>query len=314
VVSCSSIGLHTGAEVKMCLVPAAADSGISFRRMDIEGGNSECSLISARYDCVSDTMLGTTIENEHGVAVATVEHLMAALWGYGVDNAVVEIYGPEVPIMDGSSEPFLALLAQAGLAMQNRARRVIVIDEALRVEEGASTAELRPYNGMALDISIDFPHATIARQQARYDFSQAGFAESVGRARTFGFASEVAKLQAAGLARGGSLENAIVIGDEGVLNEGGLRYEDEFVRHKALDCLGDYFLAGYRIVGEAVTFRPGHSINNKLLRTLFKTPSAWHLAKAAEVETTVMQPRRRGKTAPGTAAAHPADALMLPER
>lgn len=315
VVECASIGMHTGAQVAMRLIPAEPDSGIVFCRTDIDGGSSERSLIPARYDLVTDTMLGTTIENEYGVGVATIEHLMAALWGYGVDNVVVEVGGPEVPIMDGSSEPFLALLEQAGLAMQNRARRVMVIDAPLRIEEGASVAELRPHSGMALDIAIDFPHAAIARQQARYDFSQVGFAEAVGSARTFGFASEVEKLRAAGLARGGSLGNAIVIGDEGVLNEGGLRFDDEFVRHKALDCLGDYFLAGYRIVGEVVTVRPGHSINNKLIRTLFKTPSSWHLEKAEAVQMeAAARPRKRQRKSSAVSAAHPANALMLPER
>lgn len=291
VVHCTSIGLHTGADVKMRLTPAEADTGIIFRRMDIDGGQSERSLVAARYDQVTDTMLGTTIENEHGVAVATVEHLMAALWGYGVDNVMVELHGPEVPIMDGSSEPFLSLLKKAGLTMQPAPRQVLVVDEPVRVEDGGSVAELRPFRGMALDIEIDFPHAAIAHQQARYDFSETGFEEAISRARTFGFAAEVAKLRAAGLARGGSLDNAIVIGDEGVLNEGGLRFNDEFVRHKALDCLGDYFLAGYRIVGESVTKRPGHSINNKLLRALFKTPSAWHLALAEELEHGKRAPR-----------------------
>lgn len=317
-VTCSSIGMHTGANVSMRLLPAEPDSGIVFRRMDIDDGASERSIVPARYDRVTDTMLGTTIENEHGVGVATIEHLMAALWGYGLDNVVVEIHGPEVPIMDGSSEPFMALLAQAGLMMQRKARRLVVITAPVQVEEGASRAMLRPFAGMALDVAIDFPHAAVARQQARYDFSVQSFSEVISRARTFGFASDVAKLRAAGLARGGSLDNAIVIGEEGILNEGGLRFEDEFVRHKALDCLGDYFLAGYRIVGEAVTTRPGHSINNKLIRALYKTPSAWRLAKADALADTLAPPARAsGRRKAATQAsgpAHPADALMSPER
>ncbi len=312
--NCASIGMHTGQEVRMRLLPAEPDSGIVFRRMDVDGGASERSLVPARYDLVTDTMLGTTIENEHGVAVATIEHLMAALWGYGVDNVLVEIHGPEVPIMDGSSEPFLVLLQQAGLLMQPRARRVLVITAPITVEEGKSHAQLRPFPGMALDIAIDFPHAAIARQQARYDFSKVGFSEAISRARTFGFAADVAKLQAAGLARGGSLDNAIVIGEEGVLNEGGLRYADEFVRHKALDCLGDYFLAGYRIVGEAVTVRPGHSINNKLIRALYHTPSAWRLMKAEALQAAPMKKntKSRGKNAPA-GGVHPSPVLMSPE-
>lgn len=296
VASCSGVGLHTGANVLMRVLPAGADSGIVFRRMDVDGGMSERSLVSATYDYVTDTLLGTTIENEHGVAVATVEHLMAAFWGFGVDNAAVEIHGQEVPIMDGSSEPFLALMQKAGLAAQSAARHILVIDDVIRVEEGGAAAELRPYAGFMLDVSIDFAHAAISRQRVAIDFSTQGFADSLGRARTFGFAADVKKLQAAGLARGGSLENAVVIGETGVLNEGGLRFDDEFVRHKALDCLGDYFLAGHRIRGKAVTSRPGHSVNNTLIRTLFKTPSAWHLASA---EAAAVEPRiktRRGET------------------
>lgn len=313
VVSCTSIGLHTGADVQIRILPASADSGIVFRRMDIDGGASERSLVPARYDLVTDTMLGTTIENEHGVAVATVEHLMAALWGYGIDNAVVEIHGPEVPIMDGSSEPFLALMQKAGVVAQPVPRQLIVVDDVIRVEEGGSVAELRPHAGFVLDISIDFPHAAISRQHAVYDFSQVGFADSISRARTFGFAADVVKLRAAGLARGGSLENAIVIGEHGVLNEGGLRFDDEFVRHKALDCLGDYLLAGYRIYGKVVTSRPGHSINNKLIRALLKTPSAWHLALAEEAQTKTKASRSNPKFA-RSGASRPANALMLPER
>ncbi len=311
---CSSIGMHSGVEVTMRLLPAEPDSGIQFRRMDIEGGASERSLVPARYDLVTDTMLGTTIENEHGVAVATVEHLMAALWGYGVDNVLVEINGPEIPIMDGSSAPFLVLLEEAGLRMQPRSRRFMVVTAPLSVEEGRSRAELRPFPGMALNIAIDFPHAAIARQQARYDFSTQNFADSIGSARTFGFAADVAKLRAAGLARGGSLENAIVIGDEGVLNEGGLRFDDEFVRHKALDCLGDYFLAGYRILGESITERPGHSLNNKLIRALYKTPSAWRLVRAEALSDILGQGAPSAHKVQRSSGITPTDALMLPER
>ncbi len=312
IIHCSSIGLHSGAEVKLRLMPAQPGSGILFRRMDIDGGASERSLVPARYDLVSDTLLGTTIENEHGVEVATVEHLMAALWGSGLDNVMIEIHGPEVPIMDGSSAPFMALIEDAGVIAQPAAREVMVIDKPLTVQDGASRAELLPYDGCLLDVSIDFPHEAIAHQQACYDFSAVTFAEALGRARTFGFAAEVEKLRAAGLARGGSLDNAIVIGDEGVMNEEGLRFDDEFVRHKALDCLGDYFLAGYRIWGKVVTSRPGHSINNKLMHALFNAPASWHLATMAEVVggdryTSSASGSRRGIMAP-------ADALMVPPR
>jgi UDP-3-O-[3-hydroxymyristoyl] N-acetylglucosamine deacetylase len=284
VASCSSVGLHTGAEVAMRLLPAAPGTGIVFRRTDIDGGASDRAVIPARYDRVTDTMLGTTVENEHGVAVATVEHLMAALWGMGVDNAVVEVRGPELPIMDGSSADFARMIADAGVVTQPAPRTVLVMDAPLHLSEGESRASLLPHAGFTLEVEIAFDHPAIAHQRGFYDFSRESFRDALGSARTFGFASDVEKLRAAGLARGGSLANAVVIGEEGVLNAEGLRCPDEFVRHKALDCVGDYFLSGYRIFGKAVTLRPGHALNNRLLRALFNTPSAWHLATVEEAE------------------------------
>ena len=282
-VSCASVGLHTGKQVTLNILPAEPNMGILFKRRDIDGGNSQKSVVQARYDLVTDTMLGTTIENEHGVGVATVEHLMAALWGMGVDNAVITLDGPEVPIMDGSSADFIALIERAGLEQQPVARSLIVIDEEIAVSEGDSTARLEPHAGLALEIEIAFKHEAIQCQKAQYDFAKRGFREALSEARTFGFASDVEKLQAAGLARGGSLENAIVIDDDGVMNEGGLRFDDEFVRHKALDCVGDYFLAGMYIWGKSETYKPGHSINNKLMHALFNTPTAWRLVDATRL-------------------------------
>ncbi len=282
-VHCSSVGLHTGATVTLHLEPASVFSGIRFKRMDIDGGRSERSTVEASYDLVTDTMLGTTIENEHGVGVATVEHLMAALWGMGIDNVLVRVDGPEVPIMDGSSADFIRLIEQAGVIAQDAPRRMIVIDEMIEVTDGQSVAILKPYDGFRLDIDIEFKHDAIARQSASYDFADVTFKEAISEARTCGFAADVAKLQAAGLARGGSLDNAIVIDDDGVMNDGGLRFDDEFVRHKALDCMGDYFLAGMRLWGHAVTSKPGHCINNKLIRALFNKPSAWHIADGTDL-------------------------------
>lgn len=271
-VTCEGIGLHSGGVVRLALMPAEPDTGIVFKRTDV---SAPVSYIPALYNHVTDTMLGTTLTNEHGVAVSTVEHLMAALWGAGVDNAYIELSAPEVPIMDGSSEPFLALIAQTGLAQQSSLRSFVRVLKPVTVKEGNSSATLLPAVSFTLDIDIDFAHHSIARQSASYDFGEVSFDAWLGRARTFGFAHEVEKMRSLGLARGGSLDNAIVVGEQGILNEGGLRYSDEFVRHKALDCVGDYFLAGARLIGGVKTSRPGHGINNKLLRALFADRRNW---------------------------------------
>lgn len=274
-VSCSGIGVHTGKTVHMSLHPAEADTGIQFVRLDMPDDKA---TVRAFYLGVTDTMLGTTITNEQGVSVHTVEHLMAALWGMGVDNAIVTLSGAEVPIMDGSSEPFVFLIECAGVKTLPDYRDTLEVLKKVTVQEGASTATIRPYDGFSLDITIEFPHPSIPRQRATYDFASQSFRHALCRARTFGFASDVEKLRARGLALGGSLDNAVVIGEQGVLNEGGLRYNDEFIRHKALDCVGDYFLTGVRLRGAVTTVRPGHGINNKLLRALLADRSAWRLA------------------------------------
>lgn len=276
-VRCSGVGLHTGKMVQMTLSPSAVNSGIIFIRSDIDNGEGARAQVAATYHAVTDTMLGTTVENMYGTKVSTIEHLMAALWGLGVDNAIIEISGPEVPIMDGSSDPFVFLVECAGVVEQTEARRVLKIDRTITVTEGDSTITVMPHDGFVLDVEIAFNHAAIARQQAEYDFSQVTFRQMLSRARTFGFERDVERLQAIGLARGGSLNNAIVIGDDRVLNEDGLRYEDEFVRHKALDCVGDFFLAGMRIEGRIIAYKPGHGINNKLLKTIFSQKDAWHI-------------------------------------
>jgi UDP-3-O-[3-hydroxymyristoyl] N-acetylglucosamine deacetylase len=265
-IRCNGVALHSGDRVDMVILPAPANHGLVFQRTDIEGARG---FVPARYDLVSETMLGTTLKNESGVTVATVEHLMAALWGMGVDNALIQLEGPEVPIMDGSSEPFVFLIECAGLTPQNAPRRVIEVLKPLTVQEGNSTASLTPAEGFALDITISFPHSAIGTQHALYDFASMNFKQSLCRARTFGFVQEVEKMHRMGLALGGSLKNAIVIGDQGVVNEEGLRYGDEFVRHKALDAVGDYYLAGGFLQGRVTTVKPGHGINNKLLRALF---------------------------------------------
>jgi UDP-3-O-[3-hydroxymyristoyl] N-acetylglucosamine deacetylase len=281
-VRCSGVALHSGDVVTMVIRPAPASTGIVFYRSDVGG---EQGMIPARYDLVRETTLGTTLCNAHGTTIATVEHLMAALWGAGIDNATIELDGPEVPIMDGSSEPFVFLIECAGVAPQMASRRLIEILRPVSVSEHGCSASLLPHGaaehgateGFILDITIRFSHASIGTQRAVYDFSDTNFKQALCRARTFGFVHEVEKMHAMGLALGGSLKNAIVVGEDGVVNDEGLRYPDEFVRHKALDVVGDYYLAGGYLIGRAVTERPGHGINNKLLRALFSDASNYRI-------------------------------------
>ena len=280
-VSCVGVSLHSGDMVNMVIRPAAANTGIVFVRKDIENTKNQ---VPATFDAVVETTLGTTIANKHGVTVSTIEHLMAAIWGAGIDNARIELGGPEVPIMDGSSEPFIFLLECAGRVQQRAARRAIEILREVRVEEGKSVAVAKPAEAFVLEVEIAFNHNLIGSQKARYDFSETTFKQSLARARTFGFAAEVEKMRSMGLALGGSLHNAIVVGEDDILNEGGLRYADEFVRHKALDCVGDYFLAGAMIRGEVQTHRPGHGINNKLLRAILADEANYRIVGGEEVE------------------------------
>lgn len=280
-VSCIGVGLHSGSQVSLSLNPAPVNSGIVFRRLDV---GKAVSRIAARHDAVCDTRLGTTIRNEAGTAVATIEHLMAALWGAGVDNAVVELDGAEVPIMDGSSEPFVFMIECAGLKEQSAARRVLRILKPIEVAEGNCLARAEPNaegdEGCVLDIEIEYDNAMIPHQFARYDFREVTFKQSVSRARTFGFEHEIGALRKQGLALGGSLDNAVVVGKNRILNKEGLRYRDEFLRHKALDCLGDLYLSGYSIDGRFTFSRPGHALNNALLRALLADPSAYAIVQA----------------------------------
>lgn len=290
-VTCEGVGLHSGAKVTMVLHPADENAGIAFLRNDVVEGRG---LIPARFDLVSDTRLGTSLVNEYGTAISTIEHLMAALWGAGVDNALIELDGPEIPIMDGSSEPFLFLIEGVGVREQSAPRRAIRVLKPVSVSNGDSVVTLVPHDGFAIDITIDFAHKAIAKQQASYDFSQMTFGHMLSRARTFGFAHEVEQLRKLGLARGGSLDNAIVIGEEGVLNREGLRYSDEFVRHKALDCIGDLFLAGGLLLARVETTRPGHGINNQALRALMADESAWECSTASAHEMPLVRESETG--------------------
>ena len=271
-ISCTGVGLHSGQKIHMCLRPAPASSGIIFKRIDVPRGEQK---IKARFDAVSDTLLGTTISNESGVEVSTIEHLMAALTGCGVDNVLIELDGPEVPVMDGSSAPFVFLIECAGVQELKAARKSIRILDEIRVQDGEKIVSLTPSDHYSLEMEIDFENAAVEQQHYFFDFSSAGFKIELSRARTFGFMKEVESLRQVGRALGGSLENSIVIDGDRILNRGGLRYRDEFVRHKVLDAIGDLSLAGAPIIGHFSGQKSGHAMNNRLLRALFDTPQAW---------------------------------------
>jgi len=268
----TGVGLHTGEKVYMTLRPASANTGIVFRRVDIEDPVD----IPADARLVGETMLGTTLEKD-GVKVATVEHLMSALAGLGIDNLAVDLSSAEVPIMDGSAGPFMFLLQSAGIEEQNAAKRFIRIKQHIRVEEGDKWAEFTPFNGFKVNFEISFNHPVFnkIRQDACIDFSTTSFSKEVSRARTFCFLRDVEALRARNLTLGGSMDNAIVLDDFRILNEDGLRYSNEFVIHKILDAIGDIYLLGHGLIGEFTAHKSGHGLNNKLLRTLLDDRSAW---------------------------------------
>jgi len=273
-IGCSGIGLHSGNRVTMTLHPAAVNTGIRFRRTDVAGLGAE---IPALWSHVGDTRMNTTLAGENGVVIGTVEHLMSAFAGAGIDNCLIEISGAEVPVMDGSAAPFLFLIECAGTVEQDAAKRAIRITKRVVIKDGDRVAALTPSPGFSVRFEIDFNSQAIARQDLFINLSRGTFKSDISRARTFGFEHEVAQLRQAGLARGGSLDNAVVIDATGskVLNDDGLRYTDEFVRHKVLDAVGDLYLAGAPILGHFHGVRSGHALNNRLLRTLFADTSAW---------------------------------------
>ena len=271
-IGCTGIGLHSGSKVSLTLHPADINTGVRFLRTDAPAGTGE---IAAHWDKVTDTRLCTQITNEHGVSVGTVEHLMSALRGCDIDNVLVELNGPEVPIMDGSAEPFVFLIDCAGTVAQPASRHAIRVLRPIEVTDGDRSARLSPGPGSSFSFMIDFPSAAISRQEGRIQLINGAFRHDLARARTFGFANEVERLRASGLARGGSLENAIVVRDDRVLNEGGLRFSDEFVRHKMLDAVGDLYLAGAPIIGHYHGEKAGHALNNSLLRALLSDEAAW---------------------------------------
>lgn len=281
IVKATGVGLHTGHKVHMALRPAAPDTGIVFCRSDLPG--APC--IPARATNVSDTRMATVIEKE-GARVSTVEHLMSAFAGLGVDNAYVDVSAEEVPIMDGSAGTFVFLIQSAGIEEQPAAKKYLRVLKSVSVEQGDKHARLDPFNGFKLGFSIEFNHPVFdaTRSSVEIDFGEVSFVKEIARARTFGFTQDVEALRSAGLGRGGSLDNAIVIDDFRVLNSEGLRFDDEFVKHKALDAVGDLYMLGHPVIGAFHGHKSGHALNNQLVRTLLADASAWEEVTFAAVE------------------------------
>lgn len=270
----TGIGLHTGQKVYMTLKPAPVNTGIVFRRVDLTPPVD----ILARAENVCDTRLSTSLCKGH-VRISTVEHLLSALAGLGVDNAYIEVTAPEIPIMDGSAGPFVFLLQSAGIEEQHAAKRFIRIKRAVHVKNGDKWAKFEPYQGFKVCFSIEFNHPVFKRssQQVEVDFAKTSFIREVSRARTFGFMHDIELLRDQQLALGGSLDNAIVMDDYRILNEDGLRYEDEFVKHKVLDAVGDLYLLGHGLIGAFIGHKSGHELNNLLLRALLAEQSAYEI-------------------------------------
>lgn len=272
VIRATGVGLHSGEKVYLTLRPAGANVGIVFRRVDFD----EEVIIPAKAENVGDTQLSTTLI-QGGVRVSTVEHLLSAIAGLGIDNIYIDLSAAEVPIMDGSAGPFVFLLQSAGIEEQNVAKRYIRIKKEVRVEDGDKWASFVPFEGFKVGFSIEFDHPVFKSrtQEAVIDFSSTSFVKEISRARTFGFMKDIEMLRQRNLALGGSMDNAIVVDDFRVLNEDGLRYEDEFVKHKILDAIGDLYLLGHSLIGEFHGHKSGHELNNKLLRELLVQEDAW---------------------------------------
>jgi len=268
--SLAGVGIHSGKPATLTVRPAPAGAGVSFVRTDASDA-----VIPAHALRVSTTMLGTNMTNDAGVSVATVEHFLAACAGLGIDNVAAELDGPELPILDGSSRPFVELLERAGVVEQNAARRVLKILKPVEVRDGVKYARLSPGAGFEIRVAIDYPSKAIGRQTIRFTMAPGAFARDVAWARTFGFARDAEAMYAQGKALGASMDNTVVIEGDAVLNAGGLQAPDEFVRHKLLDVIGDLFLAGGQIEGLYEGEQPGHALNNRLLRALFEDETAF---------------------------------------
>jgi UDP-3-O-[3-hydroxymyristoyl] N-acetylglucosamine deacetylase len=278
-IKATGVGLHTGARVEIALRPAAADTGIVFHRVDIDPPVS----IPADASHVGDTRLSSTLKRDDA-SISTVEHLMSALAGLGIDNLHVDVAGPELPILDGSAGPFVFLLQSAGIVEQDAPKRYLRILLPVEVKDGDKWARFDPYNGFKLDFTIDFPHPMFGTENRNVviDFAEHSYVKEVARARTFGFMQEVEAMRAAGLGLGGSLQNAIVLDEHRVLNSEGLRYDNEFVKHKVLDAIGDLYLLGHPLIGQYTAFKSGHGLNNAVARALQARPDAFELVTFVE--------------------------------
>ena len=279
VIRATGVGLHSGDTVYLTLRPAAPNTGIIFRRVDLD----PVVEIEAKAENVGETALSTTLV-QHGQKISTVEHLLSAFAGLGIDNAYIDLNASEVPIMDGSAGPFVFLIQSAGIEEQAVAKQFIRIKKTVLLEDGDKWAKFEPFEGFRVSFEIDFAHPAFKGkpQQVDVDFSSTSFVREVSRARTFGFLKDIEKLRENNLALGGSLDNAIVVDDYRVVNEDGLRYEDEFVRHKVLDAIGDLYLLGYSLIGAFNGYKSGHEVNNKLSRKLLAQPDAWELVSFEE--------------------------------
>ena len=267
----SGVGLHTGKKISLTLKPAPSNSGIVFKRTDIESASIKASL-----ENVFDTRLSTSLSNNE-IKISTVEHLLSALAGIGIDNAIVELDGPEVPIMDGSARPFVFMIQSAGIQEQSEAKRFIKIKKTIEVKQDEKWAKIEPFDGFKVAFTIDFDHPAFSEtsQSSEIDFSSVSYLSQVSRARTFGFAKDIELLRKNNLALGGSVNNAIVIDDYKVVNEEGVRFQDEFVKHKILDAIGDLYLLGHGLIGSFSAYKSGHHLNNLLLRELINNVHAW---------------------------------------
>ncbi|MDO9177346.1 MAG: UDP-3-O-acyl-N-acetylglucosamine deacetylase [Agitococcus sp.] len=277
----TGIGLHSGEKVYLTLKPNEIDSGIVFRRTDLDVAVD----VPANALLVNETTMSSNLIKD-GVKIGTVEHLMSALAGLGIDNALIEVSSPEIPIMDGSAGPFVFLLQAAGIIEQNAPKKLVRIIKPVEVRDGDKIAAFLPYDGFRVAFTIDFDHPAFLddHKSACVDFSTTAYVKEVSRARTFGFMRDIEYLQSRNLAKGGSLDNAIVLNDEGVMNVDGLRYEDEFVRHKMLDAIGDLYILGFGIIGEFQGYKSGHALNNQLLRALLAQPDAWEIVTFSDEE------------------------------
>jgi UDP-3-O-[3-hydroxymyristoyl] N-acetylglucosamine deacetylase len=280
-IKATGVGLHSGIKVEMTLRPAAPNTGILFRRIDLDPPAD----IPVDPSRVTDTRLCSALEGD-GAKVSTVEHLLSALAGLGIDNIIIDLSGPEVPIMDGSAAPFVFLLQSAGLEEQNAAKKYIRVKKHVEVREGDKHVSLSPYNGFRLEFGIDFDHPVFEKsgKEVVIDFAETSYVKEIARARTFGFSHEVEMLRNNGLALGGSLDNAIVMDEYRVLNADGLRYDDEFVKHKVLDAIGDLYVLGKPIIGSFHAYKSGHALNNQLLRAMLADQTAWETVSFERIE------------------------------